>query len=249
MSTDFFLGGEESGHVILPATHSKQLVFLGNGLLVAFKATEILYKRWLHNLEEFFKNIKALQPQGTHFTLHVYYVVKEKLLETRFRDELCQIIQERAGNLYPEFIQDWVNLPEDNQLLMLQWKDEDTLKIAIFIRNSGTEDKLSLYIQGNGISDQALNELSGKFIGIFCVIAKTEILLGISQKLRSWLNFSKYLQQFHGQKIQSKNPGYSTRCETNKSLSTEAQKIWFLQKWEDATLSFFLRILTLRVDR
>ena len=162
LSTDFFLGGEESGHVILPATHSKQLVFLGNGLLVAFKATEILYKRWLHNPEEFFKNIKALQPQGTHFTLHVYYVVKEKLLETRFRDELCQIIQERAGNLYPEFIQDWVNLPEDNQLLMLQLKDEDTLKIAIFIRNSGTEDKLSLYIQGNGISDQALNELSGK---------------------------------------------------------------------------------------
>ena len=161
-STDFFLGGEESGHVIVPATHNKELVFLGNGPLVAFKATEILYKHWLHNPEEFFKNIEALQPQGTRVTLPIYYVVKEKLLEPRFRDELCQIIQESAGNLYPEFIQDWINLPEDNELLMLQLKDKNTLKIAIFIRNSGTEDKLSLYIQGNGISDAALNELSGQ---------------------------------------------------------------------------------------
>ncbi|MGA1718880.1 MAG: hypothetical protein ACO4B0_00400 [bacterium] len=160
LSTDFFLGSEESGHVILPATHNKELVFLGNGPLVAFKATEILYKRWLLNPEEFFKNIEALQPQGTRVTLPIYYVVKEKLLEPRFRDELCQIIQESAGNLYPEFIQDWINLPEDNELLMLQLKDKNTLKIAIFIRNSGTEDKLSLYIQGNGISDAALNELS-----------------------------------------------------------------------------------------
>ncbi|MGA0886952.1 MAG: hypothetical protein ACO3S0_03420 [bacterium] len=160
LSTDFFLGSEESGHVILPATHNKELVFLGNGPLVAFKATEILYKRWLHNPEEFFKNIEALQPQGTRVTLPIYYVVKEKLLEPRFRDELCQIIQDSAGNLYPEFIQDWINLPEDNELLMLQLKDKNTLKIAIFIRNSGTEDKLSLYIQGNGISDAALNELS-----------------------------------------------------------------------------------------
>ena len=46
-STDFVLRGEESGHVILPAIHHKQLIFLGNGPLVAFKATEILYKRWL----------------------------------------------------------------------------------------------------------------------------------------------------------------------------------------------------------
>ena len=160
LSTDFFLGGEESGHVIVPATHNKELVFLGNGPLVAFKATEILYKRWSHNPEEFFKNIEVLQPQGTRVTLPIYYVVKEKLLEPRFRDELCQIIQESAGNLYPEFIQDWINLPEDNELLMLQLKDKNTLKIAIFIRNSGTEDKLSLYIQGNGISDAALNELS-----------------------------------------------------------------------------------------
>ena len=160
LSTDFFLGSEESGHVIVPATHNKELVFLGNGPLVAFKATEILYKHWLHNPEEFFKNIEALQPQGTRVTLPIYYVVKEKLLEPRFRDELCQIIQESAGNLYPEFIQDWINLPEDNELLMLQLKDKNTLKIAIFIRNSGTEDKLSLYIQGNGISDAALNELS-----------------------------------------------------------------------------------------
>ena len=162
LSTDFFLGSEESGHVIVPATHNKELVFLGNGPLVAFKATEILYKHWLHNPEEFFKNIEALQPQGTRVTLPIYYVVKEKLLEPRFRDELCQIIQESAGNLYPEFIQDWINLPEDNELLMLQLKDKNTLKIAIFIRNSGTEDKLSLYIQGNGISDAALNELSGQ---------------------------------------------------------------------------------------
>ena len=160
LSTDFFLGSEESGHVILPVTHNKELVFLGNGPLVAFKATEILYKHWLHNPEEFFKNIEALQPQGTRVTLPIYYVVKEKLLEPRFRDELCQIIQESAGNLYPEFIQDWINLPEDNELLMLQLKDKNTLKIAIFIRNSGTEDKLSLYIQGNGISDAVLNELS-----------------------------------------------------------------------------------------
>jgi len=160
LSTDFFLGSEESGHVILPVTHNKELVFLGNGPLVAFKATEILYKRWLLNPEEFFKNIEALQPQGTRVTLPIYYVVKEKLLEPRFRDELCQIIQDSAGNLYPEFIQDWINLPEDNELLMLQLKDKNTLKIAIFIRNSGTEDKLSLYIQGNGISDAALNELS-----------------------------------------------------------------------------------------
>jgi len=45
---------------------------------------------------------------------------------------------------------------------MLQLKDKNTLKIAIFIRNSGTEDKLSLYIQGNGMSEAALNELSAE---------------------------------------------------------------------------------------
>ena len=160
MSTDFFLGGEESGHVILPATHSKQLVFLGNGPLVAFKATEILYKLWLNNQEEFFKNIAVLQPEGTQTNLPIYYVLKEKLLEPVFRDELCKIIQERVRILFPEFVQDWIGLPEDVELIMLQLKDIDTLKIAIFIRNSGTEDKLSLCIQGNGISDEALNELA-----------------------------------------------------------------------------------------
>ena len=75
-STDFVLGGEESGHVVLPATHHKQLVFLGNGPLVAFKATEIFYKRWLHKPEEFFKNIEALQPQGTRLNLQIYYLDK-----------------------------------------------------------------------------------------------------------------------------------------------------------------------------
>ena len=160
MPTDFFLGGEESGHIILPATHSKQLVFLGNALLVAFKATKILHKLWLHNPAEFFKNIEVLQPEGTQTTLPIYYVLKEKLSEPGFRDELCKIIQERAGKLFPGFIQYWTDLPEDVELLMLQLKDRDTLKISIFIRNSGTEDKLSLCIQGNGISDEVLNELS-----------------------------------------------------------------------------------------
>ncbi len=83
---------------------------------------------------------------------------------------------------------------------MLQLKDKDTLKISIFIRNSGTEDKLSLYTQGNGISDDALKNSLEKFIGTFCVIAKTEILIGISQKLRSWLNFSKHLNNFVARK-------------------------------------------------
>jgi hypothetical protein len=112
------------------------------------------------NQEEFFKNIAVLQPEGTQTNLPIYYVLKEKLLEPVFRDELCKIIQERVRILFPEFVQDWIGLPEDVELIMLQLKDIDTLKIAIFIRNSGTEDKLSLCIQGNGISDEALNELA-----------------------------------------------------------------------------------------
>ena len=184
-STDFVLGGEESGHVILPAIHHKQLVFLGNGLLVAFKATEILYKLWSHTPEEFSKILKHPASRN-HFTLPIYYVAKENP-RNQIQDELCQIIQELANNLYPEFTQDWINLAEDKELLMLQLKDRH-LKITIFIRNSGTEDKLSLYTQGNGISDEALEEFSREIIGTFCVIAK-QILLGISQKPRSWLNF------------------------------------------------------------
>jgi phosphomannomutase len=160
ITTDFLLGSEESGHIILPAIYDKQFVFLGNGPLAAFKSTEILYRCWLDDAEKFFTKLDALQPQGAHFSFSVYYVLKKKLLEPVFRRGLIDIIQKKSSNFYPELIQEWISMPEDVELLMLHLKDGEILRISMFVRNSGTEDKLSLYIQGNGISNRALDEFS-----------------------------------------------------------------------------------------
>lgn len=145
----FTLAGEESGHTIIPARVGKRDFFLGNGPLTALFATQAIWDLWKQDRSSFYQRLATLQPHGFRSTSPVYYVDKTLLLNEVFRAELKICMEALAQERFANLEMFWVSLPEDPELLMLQLRQNQLLQVAIFVRNSGTEDKLSLYVQGS----------------------------------------------------------------------------------------------------
>lgn len=149
----FAVGFEESGHCITPgfiktATHS-QRCFAGNGLKTALNGLASL--TWNPaDTAAFYQKVENPFEQGVKETFYTYYVEKSRLLpgdpkRTEIETQLQTILKAHLpqGLTYRE-----VQFPEEASMVFFQIMKEKQLMGAVFIRNSGTEDKSALYLRG-----------------------------------------------------------------------------------------------------
>jgi len=150
-NNNFAVGSEESGHLITLAklnykdTHMP--VFIGNGLKCALNSlAAIQILRPTNNANDFIKWLKTPFPKGFQKSLPIYYVDKSFLNEdSAIRAKLQELLLFSLN--WKGFEIDIVKRQEEPEMLLLSLLDQGDTVATVFVRNSGTEDKLSLYIR------------------------------------------------------------------------------------------------------
>jgi len=148
----FTIGIEESGHLITLANinslNSKIPVFIGNSLKCAFNSVAAIQKlRNLENTSDFYKWIKDPFPKGFKKSLQVYYVDKSFLTEgSALRNKLVELLL--ANTDWPGIEIKIEKCYEEPDMIILRGLEGRFCVAAAFIRNSGTEDKMALYLRG-----------------------------------------------------------------------------------------------------
>jgi len=162
----FAIGSEESGHVItlakLNSCHVNRPVFIGNGLKCALNSLAAIQAlRSAKNTPEFFEWLKCPFPSGFQKSLPVYYVDKSLLDEgSVLRTDLEELL---LANLnWPEMEVEIVKCQEEPEILLLNVLENGLTAAAVFVRNSGTEDKLALYLRGRKELEVRLESLAEK---------------------------------------------------------------------------------------
>jgi phosphomannomutase len=152
----FAVGSEETGHNITTGLldlekGSQAPVFFGNGLksaLNTFSATEYLFIK--KSVRAYFTAIHKPFKPGFKGTLYAYYIKKElfhkdsgiwkKIKQTLLADALAIGFKGRV-----------VKFPEDPDMLYISLtpKSVKSPTAGVFVRNSGTENKISVNLRGN----------------------------------------------------------------------------------------------------
>ena len=170
----FAVGSEETGHNItlgrLPLANGNALpVFFGNGLksaLNTFAATESLFAG--KRVKNYFSGIHQPFKPGFKATLYVYYIVKERFHNnSAIWNQVRREIQKAGRDA--GFKASTARFPEDPDMLYINFKDDGGGQAAVFVRNSGTENKISVNLRGP-------KKLARKLLGIGEGIVR--ILLG-----------------------------------------------------------------------
>ena len=163
----FQLGYEDSGHFIFP-TYIKlrkgvenaskldffkrdQLFFTGNGILAALKSLPSIFSTCGNTpSKEFFHKLQNQYPVGILKNLAIYEVNKEMLHDTEFTTSLHKFVVQQFRKLKIESLSiKKENFADQPDLHYWTIQQQQSTKAAIFIRNSGTEDKTSLYLRGH----------------------------------------------------------------------------------------------------
>ena len=148
----FAIGSEESGHVITLAKmrsgDSVIPVFIGNGFKCALNSLAAIQAlRQPNNDVEFFAWLRNPYPSGFQKSLPVYYVDKSLLAEgSVLREKLKEMLL--AELKWTGMKVEIVKRPEEPEMLLLNVLQNGFPVAAVFVRNSGTEDKLALYLRG-----------------------------------------------------------------------------------------------------
>jgi len=165
-NNNFTIGSEESGHVITLAKISSgdevTSVFIGNGFKCALNSlAAILALRVPKNTAEFFAWLKNPYPSGFQKSLPVYYVDKSLLDEgSVLRKELKEMLLSELK--WTKMEVEIVKREEEPEMLLLRVLENGLPAAAVFVRNSGTEDKLALYLRGREDLSERLEALAGK---------------------------------------------------------------------------------------
>ena len=163
-SIGFIAGSEVSGHSITKSwsRDSQQELYSGNGVKSALN-TQVAIQALLEKLkpEEYFEHLIQPYPRGIDISFPIYYV-NQSLLEPKqkFRVDIAKYVNQ-------VFIVNWLqvqliehNRPEEPQMLFWEIHEADSVIGTIFIRNSGTEDKLSLYFRGREKDKNIIQKIS-----------------------------------------------------------------------------------------
>ena len=167
MESSFQLGYEDSGHFIFP-TYIKlrkggknlsnttffkrdQLFFTGNAILAALKSLPSIFSTCGNTpSKEFFQKLQNQYSIGILKNLAVYEVDKKMLYNTEFTLSLDHFVSKQFHKLKLTSL----NIAKEsfsNQPDLHYWtvRKGQSTQAAIFVRNSGTEDKTSLYLRGD----------------------------------------------------------------------------------------------------
>ena len=166
MGSDFQLGYEDSGHFIFPARiklrrvknihkwglfKRDQLFFTGNSILAALKSLSSIFATCGNTpTKEFFQKLQTQYSTGILKNLAVYEVDKKMLHNTEFALSLDHFVLRQFKKLKLASLnikkETFSHQPDLHYWTIQQGK---STQAAVFIRNSGTEDKTSLYLRGH----------------------------------------------------------------------------------------------------
>ena len=165
----FQLGIEESGHAISPGfigvDGETVRCFAGNGIKSGLNSLLAVSKN-LSGLKvsEWFEKLAQPYSPGVKETYYVYYVDKSRLLPgSKFRESLQSVLKSEVDNVFPPLYQsELVFFREEDSMIYCRISRGNMVVGAVFIRNSGTEDKSALYLRGEQEISSYLFRLGGK---------------------------------------------------------------------------------------
>ncbi len=176
---NFSLGYEASGHFIFPTKikirsgkigsknyiiSKKDIFFTGDGILASLKSLESIFKNCGKKPDkQFFQKLTSQYLDGIFQDLAIYNVDKFVLLNKNFIKKLTDFMEKTTKNLLDtSFSLEKKQITHSPDLQYWFLKKEEKIKGAIFVRNSGTEDKVSLYLRGEKEFETKFTELLKK---------------------------------------------------------------------------------------
>jgi phosphoglucosamine mutase len=168
------VGSEETGHNITTAfltlPNQKELsIYSGNGLksaLNTFSASESLAKTL--SPKNYIQSIRQPFLPGFKSTLYAYYVCQELFYkETQAWQKIKRLIFQTAKqNGYAVKTR---NFPDDPDMLYISLTEG---KAGIFVRNSGTENKISVNLRGRKSDASKLKKIGSEVIKLLLSLLK-----------------------------------------------------------------------------
>ena len=151
----FRIGVEESGHCITPGCLSTEkqttLFFAGNGIKTGLNSLAAMRRIFREGDVEAWHN-RLLQPFpiGISQTMYVYYVDKNLIMPGHpFRIRLIKFLESALKRALPlSYRSEPVPFSEESAMIYYKILREGEPAGALFIRNSGTEDKSAIYLRG-----------------------------------------------------------------------------------------------------
>ncbi len=165
-SSRFAIGIEESGHSITPGYLTDDLSelpsFSGNGIKSGLNS--LVATRQMYTDENWFQSLEAPYDPGIKSTFYTYYVDKSLILPgSPFRDSFKKLLLDCFHDYFPKsFELEFVEFAEEKPMLYCSITESGEQIGAIFIRNSGTEDKSALYLRGEKQLEGYLNGIGEK---------------------------------------------------------------------------------------
>jgi phosphoglucosamine mutase len=175
---NFVLGGEETGHTVtaglVTGPKGKQrVVFFGNGLKSAvntFAATRELGKEIKGR--EYYRRLHHPFPPGMKRSMQVYYTDKSRLRPgSGAWEALLEAVKDGCRRFLGEvLVPELIQKAEEPGMIYISLEEprgvagEGAARAAVFIRNSGTEDKTSIYLRGDTSFEQGLAALAEELV-------------------------------------------------------------------------------------
>ncbi len=166
------VGSEETGHnittaFITPPNQKEMLIYSGNGLksaLNTFSATEHLAKTL--SPQKYIQSVRQPFAPGFKSTLYAYYVCQELFSrDSQAWRKIKQLILKTAKqNGYSAKTQ---NFPDDPDMLYISLTGA-----GIFVRNSGTENKISVNLRGRKSDAGKLKKIGSEVIKLLLSLLK-----------------------------------------------------------------------------
>jgi len=166
----FAIGSEESGHNItegfLTCEDGREIsIFLGNGLKSAintFTATQSLLES---KPQTYFTALRSSFPSGYKQNFYIYYIKKDLYHKNSpLWEQLKKSIYKEARD--KGFNPSIINFGEEPDLLYISLTSKLKNHAAIFIRNSGTEKKIGVYLRGSVGDTKNLEPIGQKCVKI-----------------------------------------------------------------------------------
>jgi len=149
------IGIEESGHCISPGFIKDESTtarcFAGNGIKSGLNSLLAIQHAVVdHSSEERMAFIRHPFPNGIKTTFYTYFVSKNRLYpHSAFRQELESTVKQAIEEIFPaDFHPTLIRFSEEVSLTYFRISKGAKTVGAVFIRNSGTEDKSALYLRG-----------------------------------------------------------------------------------------------------
>ncbi len=152
----FALGAEESGHNITPGIVKtagyEALALAGNGIKSCLNTFAATCQEPFSNIPNIARKLEMIRhpfDKGFKKTLYIFYVVKELWrrggpLWNNVHNSLCDAMIEH----WPEASIEEMTRAEDKDMLYIKIIENGEHISSVFVRNSGTEDKIGVTLRG-----------------------------------------------------------------------------------------------------